>query len=160
MANTGAALLAGIVIRTAIVFFVLVVSVRWSGKRQTGEMNIHDLLFVMICANAVQNAMTEQSSHLLVALVAAGTLIALGWLITALRSKYPVLQKVLVGVPTILVEHGRVIRSNMRHEEVTENELMAAVRDQGVADLSGVQLAVLETDGSISVIPRQQPEGG
>ncbi len=161
MGNWDLAFLAAIAVRTAVVFGVLVVGLRITGRRQAGELNLHDLLLVLILANAVQNAMTKGDGRLSVALVSSGTLLGLGTLLAALQSRYPSCERFVVGVPTILAEGGRLNRRNMRREGVSEGELMAAVRDQGLADLSDVRFAVLELDGSISVIPWEHGhEGG
>jgi uncharacterized membrane protein YcaP (DUF421 family) len=157
--DSGFGLVAAAAARTAIVFVLLVAGIRITGKRQMGEMNLHDLLLVLIMANAVQNAMTKGDGHLGVALASAGTLIVLGWLLQTLISYRDSWQAVLLGVPTVIVENGRMIRGNMRREGITEQEVLAAVRDQGLADLAGVKLAVLEIDGTVSVIPRNQPSG-
>jgi uncharacterized membrane protein YcaP (DUF421 family) len=157
MASSGLSFLAAIAVRTAVVFLLLMFGLRVSGRRQAGEQNLHDLLLVLFLSNAVQNAMTKGDGRLGVALVSSGTLIVLGWLFASLQSRYPSWERRTVGTPTVIVEGGRVIRRNMRREGVTEQDLMGAVRDQGVADLAGVRLAVLEVDGSISVI-RLAPE--
>ncbi len=78
MSDSGPAFLAAVAVRTAIVFALLLVGVRLTGKRQTGEMNANDLLLVLVLANAVQNAMTQGNGRLAVALVSSGTLILLG----------------------------------------------------------------------------------
>jgi len=155
MDDSGFPFLAAIAVRTAVVFVLVTLGVRLTGKRQTGEMNVHDLLLVLVIANAVQNAMTKGDGRLSVALVASGTLLLLGWLFARLVDRYPALQAELAGVPTVLVQDGRPIRAHLRREGVSETDLMAAVRDQGLADLDHVKLAVLEIDGSISVIPRE-----
>jgi uncharacterized membrane protein YcaP (DUF421 family) len=104
--------------------------------------------------------MTRGDGRLLVALASSGTLLLLGTLFAALQTRHPSCQNWAVGVPTVLVEGSRFIPRNMRREGVTPGDLMAAVREQGLMDLSDVQLAVLENDGSISVIPRgKEPEG-
>ncbi len=160
MAHGEPAFLAAVAVRTALVFAVLAVGVRVTGRRQAGELNLRDLLLVLILANAVQNAMTRGDGRLAVALVSSGTLLALGTLIAALQSRFPFWERRVVGVPKVLVEGGRANRREMRREGVSRGDLMAAVRDQGVADLSGVRLAVLEADGSISIIPAERgPEG-
>ena len=151
---------AAIAVRTAIVLAVLVAGIRLTGKRQAGELNLHDLLLVLILANAVQNAMTRSDGRLPVALISAGTLILLGLLYAAVQSRWPGSEKWVVGVPTVLAEDGRMNRRHMRQEGVTEDELRAAVHDQGLADLREVRLAVLETDGSISVISREEESSG
>ncbi len=154
------AFLAAIAVRTAIVFVALVIGFRITGRRQTGELNLHDLLLVLILANAVQNAMTKGDGRLTVALASSGTLLLLGTLLAAWQCRHPSWERQVVGAPTVLVEAGRLIGRNLRREGVTECDLMAAVRDQGVADLAGVRLAVLEADGSISVIPRERDREG
>ena len=151
----GAGFLAAVAVRTAVVFLALVVGLRLTGKRQAGEMNPHDLLVLLLLANAVQNAMTYGNGRLSVALASAGTLIGLGWLFAALQSRRPALESWTVGVPVVLVENGRMIRRIMRQEGVTREDLLAAVREQEVADLSGVKLAILEVDGTISVVARE-----
>jgi uncharacterized membrane protein YcaP (DUF421 family) len=143
--------------RTAIIFVLLVAAIRITGKRQMGEMNLHDLLLVMIMANSVQNAMTKGDGRLGVALVSGGTLIVLGWLLQTLIGRHESWEHLLMGVPTVIVENGRMIRGSMRREGVTEEEVLAAVRDQGLPDLARVRLAVLENNGTVSVIPEKQP---
>ncbi|HZU37260.1 MAG TPA: YetF domain-containing protein, partial [Gemmataceae bacterium] len=133
---------------------------RLTGRRQAGELNLHDILLVLILANAVQNAMTQGDGRLTVALVSSGTLVLLGTLLALLQSRFPSLEKHMVGEPTVLVEGGRMLRREMRREGVTEEDVLAAVREQGLADLAAAKLVVLEVDGSISVIPQEQGSQG
>lgn len=156
MADSELPFLAGVAVRTALVFLLVVLGLRITGKRQAGELNLHDVLLVLLLANAVQNAMTLGDGRLTVALVSAGTLILLGLLFAHLVSRHPSWEPWAAGAPTVIVEEGRLIRANMRREGVTEGDVLAAVREQGLADLAGVKLAVLEIGGSISVIPREQ----
>ncbi len=155
MADAGPGFLAAIAVRTAIVFVVVVAGLRLTGKRQAGELNLHDILLVLMLSNAVQNAMTRGDGRLAVALVSAGTLLVLGCLGAWLLSRNPAWEPWAVGEPTVLAEGGRVFRGGMRREGISRAELLAAVRKQGLADLDAVRLAVLEIDGSISVIPRE-----
>lgn len=148
-------LLAAVAVRTAIVLLVLVIALRLTGKGQAGEMRTHDLVTVLVAANAVQNAMTQGDGRLSVALVSAGTMILVGWLFATVMNRKPHWRRALVGVPTVIVEDGRVRRRDLRREGVTRDELRAAVRDRGLIDLADVRLAVLEVDGTINVIPRE-----
>ncbi|HEY1381713.1 MAG TPA: YetF domain-containing protein [Gemmataceae bacterium] len=151
--------LAAVAVRTAVTTAVLLVGLRATGKRQAGEGNLHDLMLALLMANAVQNGMTRGDGSLAVALAAAGTLLLLARLVGGLLSGHPAWEGWAVGGPTVLVEDGRVVRRRARREGVTDRELMAAVRDEGLAGVGDVKLAVLEPDGSISVIPRdKQPE--
>jgi uncharacterized membrane protein YcaP (DUF421 family) len=149
--------LAAVATRTAILFGVIFAALRATGKRQFGEMNTHDLLLVVVVCNAVQNGMTRQSPHLSVALVSAGTLLAIGWVLGYLTGRSRSMERRLFGVPIVLIENGRVIGRHLREQSVTENELMAAVRGRGLVEPAQVRLAVLEVNGAISIVPRERP---
>jgi len=153
-------LLAAVAVRTAIVLGFLVLLLRLTGKGQAGEMRTHDLVTVLVAANAVQNAMTQGDGRLGVALVSAATMIFLGWLFATAFRRKPEWRRALVGVPTVLVEDGRVHRRELGREGISREQLNAAVRDHGIADVRDVRLAVLEVDGTISVIPREAAHAG
>jgi uncharacterized membrane protein YcaP (DUF421 family) len=148
--------LAAIAVRTMIVLIVLVIGLRLTGKRRAGELNQPDLILVLVLANAVQNAMTNGDGRLTVALVSAGTLIACGWIFAWLVRINPSVHQRLNGSPTVVVENGRALRQNLRREGVTREELLQAVREKGLADLADVRLAILEPDGTISIIPQEE----
>src|SRR4051795_2174766 len=120
MADGDLGFLAAIAVRTAIVFVVLVIGLRMTGRRQAGELNLHDLLLVLILANAVQNAMTRGDGRLAVALVSSGTLLLLGTLYSTWQFRHPSWEKRMLGAPTVLVEGGRVQRRNLRREGVSQ----------------------------------------
>jgi len=154
MGDSGVLFLTAIAVRTAIVLVALIVGVRIFGKRQLGGMNVYDLVLVLALANAVQNAMTRGSGQLAVGLVSSGTLLVLGRLLGLAFVRRPSLERSLVGIPTVVVQDSRLLETNMRREGVTEAEVLAAVRGYGLSDLSEVKLAVVEPDGSLSVVPK------
>ncbi len=147
--------LSAIAVRTAIVLVTLFVGFRVAGTRHVGEMSLHDILLVLLAANAVQNAMTSGDGHLAVALVSAATLLLLGWVVAA-ALEHRRLMKTVNPTPRILVHDGRVIPGNLRRAQVTHEQLMAAIRSQGLVRPSDVRIAVLEMNGAISVVPRQR----
>ena len=150
-------LLTVIAIRTAIVLVALVAGVRIFGKRQIGGMNVYDLVLVLLLANAVQNAMTKGSGNLGVGLVSAGALLLADRLLGIVFTKRPELEGQLLGTPTVVVEDGRFVEEHLRREGVTQDEVLAAVRQFGLSELAQVKLAVLEADGSLSVVPTDDP---
>lgn len=153
MNDGGLAVLTVVAARTAIVLVALIVAGRVSGKRHFGELNMYDLMLVLIVASAVQNAMTKANSRVTVALVSAGTLMLIGWFVARVDVRWPGLERRVMGAPTVVAQDGRLNRRNMRREGVTADEVLAAAREQGLADLADVRLAVLELDGAISVVP-------
>jgi uncharacterized membrane protein YcaP (DUF421 family) len=144
-----------VAVRTAIVYLFLIVALRVAGRREVGQLSILDLVVILIIANGVQNAMVGQNTTLIGGLVSAGTLIILDRVLDAVLNRNRRLARVLEGEPVLLVRGGRVLDRALSRASVNRAELDAAVRAHGVASVRDVSLAVLETDGSISVIPRE-----
>ena len=147
--------LSAIAFRTLIVLLILVLGLRLLGKRQIGQMNIYDLALIMLLANAVQNAMTQGSGFLLTGLTSAAVLFGAGWAISRLFNLSPELKRRVVGNSTLLINDGKLLRDHLKSESVTEEQVMAMMRQHGLSRLDQVQMAVLEVDGSISIIPNQ-----
>jgi uncharacterized membrane protein YcaP (DUF421 family) len=111
-----------------------------------------DLVVILLIANAVQNAMTGPDTSLSGGLIAAAVILALNRAITRLRARYPSLERLLYGAPTVLVRDGRVLTANLQREHIEQDEIEMAMREHGVESLSDVKTAVLELDGTISII--------
>ena len=146
-----------VAIRTAIVYVFLVVGLRLAGRREVGQMSILDLVVILIIANGVQNAMIGQNTTLVGGLISAGTLIILDRALDTVLRRNRRLARVLEGEPVLLISGGRVLNQALIRASIERSELDAAVRAHGVASVSDVSLAVLETDGTISVVPRDRP---
>lgn len=148
--------LASVAVRTMIILLVLVTGIRIFGKRDVGGMNIIDLVLVLLLGNAVQNALTYGSGHIGVGLVSAGTLLLLDQVFGILFVREPWLETRLFGGPLILVTDGIVDRRILDHQGITEDEVLTAARATGLHGLDQVHLAVLEDDGTISIIPKER----
>jgi uncharacterized membrane protein YcaP (DUF421 family) len=144
----------GIVIRTLAVYLVVLVGLRLSGKREIGQMTVFDLVVLLLIANAVQNAMVGPDNSLAGGILAAVVLLLVNALVARLRLRWPRLRRWVEGTPTLLVLHGEAIPEHMRQEGIDEETLLATFREHGVAEISEVEMAVLEIDGSISVVPK------
>lgn len=153
MSKEYAAFLAAIAVRTVIVMICLAVGLRLLGKRQIGQMNLFDLALIMLLANAVQNAMTNGSGNLSVGVVSASALLIAGRTLTAFLLRNPKLEKHVIGSPSILVNNGEFIQDHMKREHITEEQVMAAMRAHSICEVDEVAMAVLEVDGTISIVP-------
>lgn len=142
--------------KTFVVMVYLLVLYRLIGKREIAQMNAYDLVTIMALANAVQNAMTQGSGNLVAGLVTSGTLILGAYFITRLFMKTPGRERLLLGQPVVLISDGKYVEEALRHERVTRDEMKAALRQHGLVSPLQVALAVLEVDGSISIIPKGQ----
>jgi uncharacterized membrane protein YcaP (DUF421 family) len=143
----------GILIRTLAVYLVILIGLRLAGKREIGQMTVFDLVVLLLIANAVQNAMVGPDTSLIGGILAAVVLLSANGIVASLRLRWPRLRRWVEGTPTLLVLRGEVIPQHMRSEGIDEESLLAALREHGVAEISGVEMAVLEIDGSISVVP-------
>jgi uncharacterized membrane protein YcaP (DUF421 family) len=142
-----------IALRTVAVYTVILIGLRLAGKRELGQMTVFDLVVLLLIANAVQNAMVGPDTSLLGGLLAAVILLVLNVIIARLRLRSPVLRRLVEGTPTLLVLRGEPISDHLRREGIDQETLEAALREHGVENLSDVEMAVLEIDGSISVVP-------
>lgn len=141
-----------IVFRSLAVYGVMLLVFRLMGKREVGQMTPFDLVLLLLVANAVQNAMVGPDTSLLGGLVAAGALFAADQIIARLLPGHPRFRKAVLGQPTLLIHDGKVVSANLQREGVTMESVKAALREHGVTSVSDVSLAVLEVDGSISVL--------
>jgi uncharacterized membrane protein YcaP (DUF421 family) len=142
-----------IVVRTVVVYFALLFGLRFAGKRELGQLTPFDLVLLLVIANAVQTAMVGADTTLIGGLVAAFTLLGVNWLVGQLGFRSRLFRAQFIGTPTVLAQDGHLVAENMRREGVFEDEIMEALREHGIEDLSSVKLAVLEVDGTISVVP-------
>ncbi|HTQ08536.1 MAG TPA: YetF domain-containing protein [Fimbriimonadaceae bacterium] len=142
--------------KTAVVLIVLFLAFRLLGKRQVGQLNIYDLAMIMALANAVQNAMTAGKGDLRVGITSAATLLLVGAALTKLLVRSKRTERLLIGMPTVIVNRGKVLKHRMRRERVTKEELLAAIRQHGLQSPTQVKMAVLEVDGSLSVVPKER----
>ncbi len=143
-----------VVARSAVVYLALLALLRFGGKRHVGQLSIADLVLVLLIANGVQNAMVGENTTLIGGIAAALTLVVIDRLIDGFSQRSDRVRTVLEGEPRILIRDGVMIEKAIRAEGVTTGDLMSAVRQHGIADVEDIDLAVLETNGSISVIPK------
>ena len=152
--------LVGVALRTAIVYVCLVLGFRFLGKREAGQLSTLDLVVLLVISNAVQNAMVGQNTSLLAGLLAAFVILALDLALHAAADRWPPLRNALDGEPTILVDHGKVLFENLRHEGISDRELAVALRQNQLMSAEEALYVFLETNGQISVIPRRDEEPG
>ncbi|MGA8300816.1 MAG: YetF domain-containing protein [Terriglobales bacterium] len=141
-----------IAVRTGVVYLVVLVGIRLSGKREVGQMTPFDLVLLLLISNSVQNAMTGPDTSLAGGVVAATTLLIMNYLVAELSGGNRRFRKFVQGQPSLLVHDGEVITAHMAKEHVSMDELERSLREHGVASTKDAALAVLEVDGSISVL--------
>jgi uncharacterized membrane protein YcaP (DUF421 family) len=152
MVFPGAHVLLQIVLRTAVIYCVVLLGVRLSGKREVGQMTPFDLVLLLLISNSVQNAMTGPDTSVYGGVAAACTLLVLNYLIANLSGANRRFRKFIQGEPSLLIHDGQIMEAHMAREHVSMDELQRALRERGIASYHDVALAVLEVDGSISCL--------
>jgi uncharacterized membrane protein YcaP (DUF421 family) len=148
----GSHVVAAIALRTAVIYLVVLVGVRLSGKREVGQMTPFDLTLLLLISNSVQNAMTGPDNSLIGGIAAALTLLLMNYVIAELSGTNRRFRKMVEGQPSLLIHDGKIITAHMAKEHVSMDELERSLREHGINSYHDVALAVLEVDGSISCL--------
>lgn len=146
-----------IVLRCVVVYAFLLLALRLTGKRQLGQFTPFDFAVLLIVSNAVQNAMIGPDTSLAGGILGAATLFALNYLVSEVSTRYNVFGRELLGNPTILVDDGHLVTANLQRERIDPDDVLMAMREHGVDSLASVKHAILETDGTISIISENTP---
>lgn len=143
------------VLRSAVVYFFLLIAFRVAGKRQLGAMTAFDLVVILVISNVVQNALIGNDNSLGGGLIGAAAILILNAIVAWVTSRHKRVERLVEHSPTVLVKHGRILRQNLRHERLSLAELRAALRQQGFMSLRDVRYVILEEDGHLSVISKR-----
>ncbi|WP_454765350.1 DUF421 domain-containing protein [Cupriavidus campinensis] len=146
------------VLRGLIVYGAIMLLMRLSGRRQIGQLSPLDLVLLLIISNAVQNAMNAGDNSVVAGLILAATLFGADVLLSYGTWRSRRFEMLVEGRPEIIIHQGEVFKEVMRRERITPHELHKALRRNGCARLADVHFAILETDGSLSVIRKDRPE--
>jgi uncharacterized membrane protein YcaP (DUF421 family) len=142
------------ILRALAVYVFLLLIIRVSGRRTLGELSTFDFVLVLIISEACQQALIGQDYSVVGAWLAITTLIGFDILLAILKSKFDSIERLIDGVPSMLIEDGKVLRDQIKRARLDEDDIRESARKQlGLSKLSQIRHAVLEKDGSISVIP-------
>jgi uncharacterized membrane protein YcaP (DUF421 family) len=142
-----------LVVRATAIYIALVAALRIFGKREVGQFTLIDLVLILLVANAVQPAMTGPDTSLAGGLIIIVTLVVENRLIAWSRARFPFVQRLLESPPTVLARDGQWIAEALESQELSIEDVEMALREHGLKEVSEVELAILEADGVISVVP-------
>jgi uncharacterized membrane protein YcaP (DUF421 family) len=146
------------VFKALLVYFVLFLLIRLSGRRTLAELSTFDFILFLIIGGATQRALVGQDYSLINAFIVVTTLIVTDIVVGLLEGKFPLLGKLVKGVPTILVDDGQVLTNRLRWSRVSLDDIMERARVMhGLESLDQIRYAILEASGKISIIPRDKP---
>lgn len=145
------------IVRVIAIYIFLLIVFRIAGRRTLAEMTSFDLIVLLIISEQTQQAMVGHDHSLINAMLMIITLVGTDIGFSLLKQRSSTIEKLLDGVPTILLEDGRPLKDRMAKARVDEFDILAAARQlQGLERLDQVKYAVLERNGDISIIPKEQ----
>jgi len=144
-----------LVLRSVAIYVALLLGFRFFGKREIGQFTLFDLVLVLLVANAVQPAVTGPDSSLSGGLVIIVTLLVTNYLVSLLRVRSAAFRRLVEPPSTVLGRNGKWLAPELKKQSITDEELEEALREHGLDDIKETRLVVLESDGSISVVPKE-----
>jgi uncharacterized membrane protein YcaP (DUF421 family) len=140
------------VIRAVVIYVALLVALRLFGKREVGQFTLYDLVFILLVANALQPAITGPDTSVVGGIVLIVALVGTNYLVGKLDNM-PRFHRLFTPAPAVIVKDGKYLADVMKREGVDQEEVEMSMREHGIQDMKEVQLAVLEPDGTISIVP-------
>jgi uncharacterized membrane protein YcaP (DUF421 family) len=144
-----------LVLRGALVYAFMLTLLRLTGKRQVGQLAPFDLVLLLVLSNAVQNSMNAGDNSLFGGLISATTLVAVNYLVSYVTFRSKRMEALIEGRPLVIVHNGKLYNEALNNCQLTRHELDAALRRSGCSCVGEVHMAILENNGSISVIPKK-----
>lgn len=146
-----------LMLRGTLLFWFLFIVLRFILRRDVGSLGISDFLFVVIIGDAAQNGMIGSATSVTDGMVLIGTLVFWSYLLDYASFQFPLIQRFTSAPRLCLVRDGKMLRRNMRREFITDDELSAKIRHEGVEDIACVKRMYLEADGEMSLIRDDEP---
>lgn len=141
------------VFRTLVLYFLLIVSVRLTGKRELGQLEPSELVVSMLAADLAAIPIENPDKPLYTGVLPILLIVVLEIILSRLSLSSALFRRIMCGKPVILIDNGKVLYDNLRKTRITLDELSGQLRLKDVLDISTVRFAILETNGSLSVFP-------
>jgi uncharacterized membrane protein YcaP (DUF421 family) len=147
-----------LVIRAVIIYVVFFIGLRLFGKRELGQFTTFDLVLVLLVANALQPAITGPDNSVTGGIIIITILLVFNRMIALVRNRWPWFDALIDPPPTVVVQDGEISKPALEKEGLSDTDVEMAIREHGIDKLSDVKQAVLENDGSISVVTKGSGE--
>ena len=141
-------------LRTLILYIVIMVAMRIMGKRQVGDMQPSDLVVSLLISEIAAMPIDNIDRPIVNGIIAVFLLVFLETALACISLKSGKLRRVVNGAPVIIINRGKVDRSALKRLRITTDELLETLRSQGVFDISTVQYAIIEPNGQLSVLEK------
>lgn len=147
-----------ILIRTAILYIILMSIMRLMGKRQLGELEISELVTTLLFSEIASLPIADQSIPILYAVIPLITILTIEISLSVILLKCPILKNIASSRPSVLIRHGHLDQKELERVRISIDELISEIRQAGIALPDDVDYAILEQNGKISIIPKKSAQ--
>ena len=142
------------IIRTFIIYILLVLAMRMTGKRQIGELEISELVSTILISEIASAPISNHEVPLTFAIVPVLLIISLEIIISFLATRSNIMKKIFLGSPSVLIRRGELQPRELSKARISLEELFSQIRQNGYTTIEDVNYAILESDGTLSIIPK------
>ena len=146
--------MATIIIRTLIIYGILIGAMRLMGKRQIGQLEVSDLVSTLLLSELAALPIENHDIPLMYSIIPTVLLMSIEIFTAAIQGRFPRLKNLFSPRPSILIRMGQPDFDELKKCRMSSDELLIALRKSGTTDISEIAYAILEQDGNVSVIPR------
>ena len=132
-------------------YAALFTMLRVSGKRTLSKLNVFDFVFVVAVGSVFASMIISKDVTLVEGIAAMGTLMLIQLVLAELAARFPKLERIINGEPTLLLSNGKFLPEALKKERVTEEEVRGAIRGEGVTRVEDVDAVTMENDGTLTV---------
>lgn len=147
-----------IIIRTILLYFLIVFSIRLMGKKQLGELQPSELVTTIMISNIATLSLEDSAAPMVMGIVPILMIVSLDVIMSGIVLKNARVRKLMSGTARVVVSNGRVDQRELKNLRYTLDDLLESMREQGIFDITQVQYAIVETTGKINFFQKQQPE--
>ena len=149
--------MASILVRTALIYLLLSISLRIMGKRQIGELDASELVSTLLISELAAIPIDDPDIPLFNAIIPMLFILSLEIIISTLKNRSEKLKSVLDGDPIYIIYKGRLLQNVLRENRISLNELLSEIRIQGICDISDIEYGIFEQNGKLSLLKKDQP---
>src|SRR5690625_1290972 len=147
-----------IIVRTVVVYFYLLMTLRLMGKREIGELSVLDFVVAIMFAEFAVISIEDLSKPLSVTFIPIFVLLIIQVLLAFLSLKFPRFREFIDGKPSFLIKHGKINEKEMKKQRYNSDDLLMQIRDKNIKDVADVEFAILEPTGELSVFPKKEKD--
>ena len=148
--------MATILIRTATIYVILLITMRIMGKRQLGELEIPELVTTLLISEIASLPIADRSIPIMHAVIPLVTILTIEMILSVILLKFPALKNMASTRPSVLIRHGKLDQGEMRRVRISLDELISELRQSGISSLGDVDYAILEQNGKLSLVLKRR----